>query len=237
MNGYTGKFIIRPSILRFLPDLQRFSRQGVVMTTPTKAPAQPAPKFECETRKFTVEEYYRMAEAGILQPDERVELVNGEILIMPPIGEPHAVGVDNLTLSLAEIARGRFVVRIQNPVRLNDGSELQPDCAVLRLRQDSYRDSHPGPSDVLLIVEVSDTTLSYDRQVKAALYAQAGIAEIWVMNLQENCVEVFTQPGPEGYGQQALFLRGDVISPSMLPGVEFAVEDLLPPVVEQPDNV
>ena len=139
------------------------------MTTPTKAPAHPAPT---ETpgaatppmrRKFTVDEYYRMAEVGILQPDERVELINGEITLMAPIGEPHAVGVDNLTLPFAEIARGQFIVRVQGPIRLDGGSELHPDLVLLRLREAGYISGHPGPDDVLLLIEVSDTTLAHDR--------------------------------------------------------------------------
>ena len=212
------------------------------MTTPTKAPAQPAPT---ETpgaatspmrRKFTVDEYYRMAEVGILRPDERVELIDGEIIRMVPIGEPHAVGVDNLTLPFAEIARGHFIVRVQGPIRLTSGSELNPDVVLLHLRQGNYINGHPGPDDVILVIEVSDTTLAYDRGEKLNLYAEANIPETWIMNLVEDCIESFTQPGPDGYAQHAIYRRGDTISPSTLPDVEFAVDDLLPPAPEEPDE-
>ncbi|MDE2938484.1 MAG: Uma2 family endonuclease [Chloroflexota bacterium] len=206
------------------------------MTTPTKAPAQPVPKFERETRKFTVEEYYRMAEVGILRPDERVELIDGEVIVMPPIGEPHAVGVDNLTLPFAEVARGHFIVRVQGPIRLDNGSELQPDVVLMRPRQDSYISGHPGPTDVLLVIEVSDTTLAHDREVKLNLYARANIPETWIMNLVEDCIEAFTGPGSDGYANHAIYRRGDRISPSTLPDVEFAVDDLLPPVVGEEDE-
>lgn len=202
------------------------------MTTPTKAPARLASKLEHDTRKFTVDEYYRMAEVGILHPDERLELLEGDIVVMPPIGEPHAVGVDNSNLSFVEVSRGRFIVRVQNPVRLDAESELQPDFALLRLRGDSYINSHPGPDDVLLVVEVSDSTLAYDRGVKLNLYAQANIPETWIMNLVDDCIETFTGPGPNGYANQAVYRRGDRISPTGLPDVEFAVDDLLPPVPE-----
>ena len=203
------------------------------MTIPTKAPKQSAPAATWQTRKFTVDEYYRMAEVGILHPDERVELINGEIIVMAPIGEPHAVGVDNLTLPFAEVARGRFIVRVQGPIRLDDGSELQPDIVLMRLRQDSYLNGHPGPADILLVIEVSDTTLAYDRGAKADIYARFNVPEAWVMNLVDDCIETFTAPGPDGYATHTIYRRGDRIAPSTLPGVEFAVEDLLPPVVEE----
>lgn len=208
------------------------------MTTPTKAPAQPAQTETSDTsnapehRKFTVDEYYHMAEVGILRPDERVELIDGEIILMPPIGEPHAVGVDNLTLPFAEIARGQFIVRVQGPIRLDSGSELNPEVVLLRLREAGYISGHPGPDDVLLVIEVSDTTLAHDRGTKLNLYAEANIPETWIMNLPEDCIESFTEPGPEGYSQNAIYRRGDTISPTTLTGIEFAVDELLPPVVE-----
>ena len=173
-----------------------------------------------------------MAEVGILHPDERVELINGEIIVMAPIGESHAVGVDNLTLPFAEVARGQFIIRVQGPIRLANGSELQPDVVLLRLRQDSYLSGHPGPADVLLVIEVSDTTLAYDRNVKVSQYAEANIPETWLMNLVDDCIEQFDRPGPDGYTRHTIYRRGDRISPAALPDVEFAVDDLLPPAVE-----
>ena len=203
------------------------------MTTPTKAPPQPAPAATLNTRKFTVDEYYRLAEVGILQPDERVELVNGEILLMPLIGPLHAATVDHWTRIFMERASNRYTVRNQNPVRLGERSEPVPDLAILRYRERGYFGSHPRPEDTLLVIEVADSTLAYDRRTKAILYAQANIPETWIMNLPEECIESFTEPGPEGYAQRSVYRRGDRISPASLQDVEFAVDDLLPPVVEE----
>ena len=203
------------------------------MTTPTKAPPQPAPAATLNTRKFTVDEYYRLAEVGILQPDERVELVNGEILLMPPIAPLHNSGADRFNFYFGQNNAGHFIVRSQGSIRLNENTEPEPDIALLRFREDFYAANQPTPEDILLVIEVSDTTLAYDRGVKVNLYAQAGIPETWIMNLPEDCIESFTEPGPEGYSLHSVYRRGDRITPTTLPGVEFAVEDFLPPVVEE----
>ena len=190
-------------------------------------PESPLPARE--KRKFTVAEYYRMAEVGILHHTERLELLDGEIIVMAPIGEPHATVVDRLTLAFAEVSRGRFIVRVQNPIRLDDGAEPQPDLALLRLRADFYINAHPGPADVLVVMEVSDSTLDFDREVKSKRYAAAGIPEMWVMNLPGDCIDRLDQPGPAGYARHTIFRRGEKISPAALPDLEFAVADLLPP--------
>ena len=182
-----------------------------------------------ERRKFTVAEYYRMGEVGILHHTERVELIDGVIIVMSPIGSPHFSGVNRLNRVFAEQARGRYIVSVQNPVHLDDYGEPQPDLALLRPREDEYFNSHPGPGDTLLAVEVSDSTLSFDLRVKSQRYAAAGIPEMWVMNLPGDCIERLDQPGPEGYGRRTTFRRGEKISPAALPDLELAVEDLLPP--------
>lgn len=208
------------------------------MTTRTKDPAAaaPTPSPTLETRKFTVAEYYRMGEAGILKPDERVELVEGEIIVMPPIGPQHAGNVDYLNAIFARYATGRFHVRIQSPIRLDERSEPQPDAAILRLRDDYYTRSHPTPSDVLLVVEVADSTLEYDRQRKAHVYGRAGVPETWVRNLPEDCIERFTEPGTEGYAQHSVHRRGETLAPASLPDLELAVADLLPPAPSPPQS-
>lgn len=207
------------------------------MTTQAKTPAVSPPTAATDgvptstpqTRKFTVAEYYRMAEVGILGPDERVQLIEGEIIVMPPIGPGHADNVDEFNEVLARYAPGRYRVRIQNPVRLNDGSEPEPDVALLYRRPEGYGAAHPNPSDVLLVIEVADSTLEYDRQVKAHVYGRAGIPETWVRNLPEDCIERFTQPGPDGYTQHTVHRRGETLTPVALPDLELAVDDLLPP--------
>ena len=148
------------------------------MTTPTVAPpppaAPPAPPPPSR-RRFTVAEYYAMADAGILAPDERVELLDGDVIAMPPINEWHASRVGRFTNTLPAQFQGQAIVWIQNPVRLDDASEPQPDVMLLRWRDDFYESGHPGPADVLLLIEVSDTTVDYDRGAKLAAYAAAGI--------------------------------------------------------------
>jgi Uma2 family endonuclease len=135
------------------------------------------------TRRFSVDEYHRMAEAGVLQPTERVELIEGKIVQMAAIGSRHAECVDRLNRILVQGIEDRGTVRVQNPVRLSDHSEPEPDIALVRPRPEGYADRHPGPDDALLIVEVADTTLTLDREVKMPLYARAGIPECWTVDL------------------------------------------------------
>lgn len=119
---------------------------------------------------------------------------------------------------------------------MNEGSDPQPDVAILRYREDDYTGKLPAAEDVLLLIEVSDSTLAYDRGTKLNLYAQANIPETWLMNLPEDCIEAYTQPGPDGYAQHAIHRRGDTISPSTLPDVRLAVDDLLPPAPAEPES-
>lgn len=180
-------------------------------------------------RRFTVAEYHRMGDAGILSEEDRVELIDGEIVEMTPIGSRHAACVDRLNRILSSRLSDRAQVRIQSPIFLNDISEPQPDAALLRLKAGDYADGHPGPGDVLLVVEVADTTLNYDRTVKAPRYAAAGIPELWVVDLQAACVEVYRHPRERGYRERVIYFRGEVWEPVDFPGVTVAVDDVLPP--------
>ena len=206
------------------------------MTTSTKAPAPATPATGPERRKFTVAEYYRLAEAGILLPDERVQLIDGEIIVMPSIVPLHGSGVDRLNNYFAQSSRGRFIVRTQGAIHLDNISEPEPDITLLRFREDFYYSQQPGPADVLLVVEVSNTTLAFDREVKVNLYADAQIPETWLMNLPDDCIEGFTGPGREGYARHMVYRRGDSIAPAALPDVEFAVDDLLPPLPREEEQ-
>ena len=197
------------------------------MTTQAKVPvADSAPAVATvrdvavsppRSRKFTVDEYYRMAEVGILKCDERVELVEGEILVKPPISPGHAWEVDQLNEFLIRRAAGRYRLRSQNPVRLNDHSEPEPDVSLLRRRPEGYGAAHPTPADVLLIIEVADSSLEYDRNIKAHIYGRSGVPETWVRNLPEDCIERFTEPGPDGYAQHTVHRRGETLTPVALP--------------------
>jgi len=177
-------------------------------------------------RAFTVAEYHRMAEAGILHEDDRVELLEGEIVEMSPIGDRHANCVARLTMLLPGRVSGRAIVWVQNPVRLSERSEPQPDVALLWFRPDFYP-RHPGPADVLLLIEVSETSLDTDRAVKVPLYARAGIPEVWLVDLLGEVVEVFREPGPEGYGRVERVGRGGRVVPGALPDLFVNVDDIL----------
>ena len=201
-------------------------RQGPPESAAVVPPeSHPPPR---EKRKFTVAEYYRMAEVGILHHTERVELLDGEIIVMAPMGDRHANGVRRIGQALQRMARLAVTISIQCPLRLDDHSEPEPDIALLRFREDGYI-THPGPADVLVVMEVSDSTLAFDREVKSKRYAAAGIPEMWVMNLPGDCLDRLDQPGPAGYARHTIFRRGDKISPAALPDLAFAVADLLPP--------
>src|SRR5438552_12280642 len=139
---------------------------------------------EVRRRRFTVEEYHRMAEAGILSEDDRVELIEGEIVQMSPIGPRHSACVDRLNALFTSRLRRRAIVRVQNPIVLSRWTEPQPDLTLLRPRADFYAERHPGPADVLLAVEVAETSGVYDRGTKLALYARARIPEVWLVDVR-----------------------------------------------------
>lgn len=164
---------------------------------------------QLERHLFTVEDYYRMASAGILQPHDRVELIEGEIINMSPIGSPHAGCVMCLMNLFVRLLGDKANINSQNPVRLSDLSEPQPDVAVLKPRADFYRNAHPTPGDVLLLVEVSDTTLDYDRKTKLPLYANSGIAEYWIIDLNAEAIEIYTEPANGTYMQTQIVKRGE----------------------------
>jgi len=167
------------------------------MTVPSAAPARPSAFGRAH--RLSLADYHRMGETGILGPELRTELIDGEIIEMPPIGHPHAGTVDLLADRLREAVGKRALVRVQNPIRLDDHSEPLPDIALLQPRADYYRNGHPGPEEVLLLIEVADRSLAYDRNVKLPRYARAGIAETWLVDLGGRELTLHRRPGPGGY--------------------------------------
>lgn len=151
--------------------------------------------------RFSVTDYHRMGETGILGPDLRTELIDGEIVEMPPIGHPHAGTVKFLSNLMKETVGRDAIVAVQDPVWLDDHSEPLPDIALLRARPDYYRNGHPGPTDVLLLVEVADSSLAYDREIKLPRYARAGIPEVWLVDLAARRLAIHRQPGEGGYAE------------------------------------
>ncbi|MDR7555609.1 MAG: Uma2 family endonuclease [Armatimonadota bacterium] len=176
-------------------------------------------------RRFTVDEYHRMAEAGILSEDDRVELIEGEIVDMTAIRGSHLDCVNRLTRLLVTRVGARADVSVQNPIRLDRYSEPQPDLALLHPRP--YAPDLPGPRDVFLLVEVADTSAAYDRQVKVPLYARAGILEVWLVDLEGQAVEVYREPAPAGYRNAQAFARGQQLSPLAFPEVVLTVDEML----------
>lgn len=169
--------------------------------------------------RITVDEYYRMAEVGLLAPDARVELIDGEIIDMAPVGADHSSVVSDLNYLFVPAVGDRGIVRIQSPVRLDRSSEPQPDVAVLAPRDHRFRRVHPAPADVLLLIEVSDSTLRYDRDVKVPLYARHGIPEVWIVDLQNGELRTYRSPEGGGYIEQATTQKPGVMHIAALPGV------------------
>src|SRR5215213_4237192 len=159
-------------------------------------------------RHFNIAEYYKMAAAGVFSEDDRVELIEGEIIEMNPIGSRHAACVGRLTKLLERLAGDRVIVWVQNPVQVNDHSEPLPDVALLKPRDDFYAQANPQPQDVLLIVEVADSSVEYDRDIKIPVYAQAGIPEVWIINLPKEIVEIYTQLVGNTYQEIRVVERG-----------------------------
>ncbi len=170
--------------------------------------------------RLTVDDYHRMGEAGIFAEGERVELIDGDIIDMAPIGQGHAAMVGGLAEALFVACAGRATVWPQNPVRLDRSSEPQPDLAVLRRRADFYATGErPGPSDVLLLVEVADSSLRFDRTVKLPLYARAGIAEVWIVDLKRRALDCHREPEAGGYGVMTTHQAGESLALAAAPEI------------------
>jgi Uma2 family endonuclease len=177
-------------------------------------------------RRFTRAEYHRMAEVGILGEDDRVELIRGEIIQMSRPGRRHAAFVDNLNQLLVVRLAGRAIVRVQNPIALTYDTEPQPDLAVLRRRPVPYKEREPYAEDVLLLVEVADSSLAYDRSTKLQLYAAAGIPEYWVIDCAAETVEVYRTPGREGYRDASRVAGAATLTLHAFPDVELTTAEI-----------
>ncbi len=170
--------------------------------------------------RLSVDEFHQMGVAGIFGEDSRIELIDGDLIDMSPIGVAHAGTVNGLNEALVEACARRAIVAVQNPVRLDQFSEPQPDFAVLRRRADFYRTGEPpGPADVLLLVEVADSSLRFDRQVKLPLYARAGIAEFWIVDVQRRVLEVHRTPAGNGYAEVVAYTPADQVALALAPEI------------------
>jgi Uma2 family endonuclease len=178
-------------------------------------------------RRFTVDEYHRMAEVGILGEDDRVELLDGEIVLMTPIGARHASTVARLNERFHSVVGKRASLSVRLPIRLSDYSEPEPDLALLKRREDFYTERLPEPEDVLLVVEVADTSQRTDRDKKIPLYARAGIAEVWLVDLQRDLIEVYREPTDGVYGNLQTVARDGMLAILELPGVNIQAGEVL----------
>jgi Uma2 family endonuclease len=181
-----------------------------------------------EPRRFSVDEYYAIAAAGVFAPGERIELLDGEIVTMAPIGPRHGGDVDRLNRLFSARFGTRAIVRVQGPVRLSRDSEVQPDIALLRLRDDFYGVRHPAPADVFALIEVAESSLAYDRGKKRKAYAGSGIADYWLIDLAHAAVTLFREPSGSEYISQRATHAGETVALLAFPDDAIGVAELLP---------
>lgn len=188
---------------------------------------EPTPRPLLQHWKFTVDEFQRMGEVGLFKEDDRVELIDGELIRMNPIGFGHGGKVKLLNHLFGRLLDERGIVSVQDPVQFRPRGQPQPDIMVLRPRADYYSTSHPVAADVLLMIEVADSSLAYDRETKAAIYAQAGIADYWIVNLVDSQIIVLRQPVDGAYQSVQTLVSGDVVQPLAFPDIAISVSEIL----------
>ncbi len=209
--------------MSFAPTMYNEREDRSAMAQETTA----ATDVEVVRRRFTVDEFHRMGEAGILDEDDRLELLDGEIVEMTPIGSRHAACVKRLIKRLGQRVGDVAILDVQDPVILSERTELYPDIVLLKPRADFYSESHPQPTDVLLIVEVADTTGRYDRRVKVPRYARAGIPEVWIIDLRARAIDVYRRPAAEGYRDITRVEPGQSLPIPQIPDQWIAVNEVL----------
>lgn len=185
------------------------------------------------TKRFTIDEYHRLADLGFLSEDDRVELIRGEIIQMSAKGTLHTTCCRNLVEELVKLLAGQAQVQCQDPIALSSKSEPEPDFAILRKRADNYLSGHPNPPDILLVIEIADSTLKYDRDVKLPLYAEAGISDYWIFNLVENHLEAYSEPYQDlqerfGYSSKRIVLPNRAIALPSFPDLSLDLTKVFP---------
>jgi Uma2 family endonuclease len=188
-------------------------------------------------KRFSLDEYHRLAELGFFHEDDRVELIRGEIIQMAAKGTPHTTCCSNLLEELAILVAGKAKVRCQDPIILPSSSEPEPDFVIVRLRTDNYLSAHPTPLDILLVIEIADSTLKYDQETKLPLYAEAGISDYWIFNLVKNQLETYTEPyqdsqGNFGYTVKRIVLPNQAIALPCFPDMSLDLSKVFPGIEE-----
>ena len=181
--------------------------------------------------RLNVSQYHQMSEAGIFSENDKVELINGEIIEMSPIGRRHTACVNRLNSVFSQLLGKKVIIAVQNPITLNNLSEPQPDIALLKPRADFYESGHPQPQDVFLLIEVADSSLEYDRDVKIPLYASSGITEVWLVDIYEQVIIVYRYPSENGYSDIQKLSRGEKMSIQAFPEINLVVDDILGSIV------
>ena len=209
-----------------------FDRQVICATTPFQLlfglpvgkPIMPA---QVARRLFTVEEYHRMGEGGILAVNEHLELIEGEILKRSPITSRHAACVMRSNATFSNVLGDFAIISVHNPVVLNEFSEPEPDLAILKRRDDFYSQFHPGPADIFLVIEIAETSVAYEREVKLPVYASSGVQEVWLADIPAETVTAHTEPANGVYRAVRSYQRGDSITPVHFPDLSIEVVSIL----------
>jgi Uma2 family endonuclease len=188
-------------------------------------------KPQVKNFRFNISQYHQMSETGILSENDKVELINGEIIEMSPIGRRHTACVNRLNSVFSQLLGKKVIIAVQNPITLNNLSEPQPDIALLKPRADFYESGHPQPQDVFLLIEVADRSLEYDRDVKIPLYASSGITEVWLVDIYEQVIIVYRYPSENGYSDIQKLSRGEKMSIQAFPEVNLVVDDILGSII------
>ncbi|MBE9036390.1 Uma2 family endonuclease [aff. Roholtiella sp. LEGE 12411] len=182
-------------------------------------------------RQWTVAEYQKMAAAGIFHPEERVELIAGQIIRMSAKGTAHTSAVGRTAKVLRHLLENRADIRTQDPIQLDNFSEPEPDIAVVKIDPLDYADHHPTTSELFLIIEVADSSFKYDRETKGKVYAQSKIRDYWVLDVINRKLHVFREPTQEGYDSEVIFTEDTIVSSLQFPGIAIAIAQILPPVI------
>ena len=180
-----------------------------------------------KTFRLNVSQYHQMSEAGIFSENDKVELINGEIIEMSPIGRRHTACVNRLNSVFSQLLGNKVIIAVQNPIILNNLSEPEPDIELLKPRADFYESGHPQPQDIFLLIEVADSSLEYDRDVKIPLYASSGISEVWLVDIYEQVIIVYRYPSENGYSDIQTLSRGEKLSIQAFPEINLVVNDIL----------
>ncbi len=215
------------SLATIAPSTVKSPQKTIPLSTPNSPQKTLTPSSEFVRYRFTVKQYHDIIDRGIFAEDEPIELIRGEIVRKMPIGNPHAATVKRINRLLPTRLPAGVLLSIQDPISVDD-SEPEPDVAILNFCDDLYASRRPTAQDVLLLIEVADSSLAYDREVKGPIYAEAGVREYWIVNLINSTVEVYRDPQSDGrYATVTTAVSGEILTPLLLSGLSVPVDEIL----------